>query len=163
MTIFEYDTVEGKVRAYYQTQTTNSSQGYFENFMGDQGTLVVSESEAGYKGSLYRQPDAPPWDEWVRKGYVSAPEVQLRKQEIDLSTMLDVRETVSPDKHMIPIDFYDPYHKPHLENFFNTIRGTEELNCPPQIGYETAVTVLKVNEAIEKRNRLEYSPEEFEI
>jgi hypothetical protein len=99
----------------------------------------------------------------VRKGYVSAPEVQVQKQEVDLGSMLDVRETVSPDKHIIPIDFYDPYHKPHLENFFDSIRGTAELNCPPEIGYETAVTVLKVNEAIEKGNRLEFSADEFEI
>ena len=39
MAVYEYQTPAGTVRAYYQTQTTNGSQGYFENFMGDQGTL----------------------------------------------------------------------------------------------------------------------------
>ena len=68
MAIYEYDTPAGPVRAYYQTQTTNGSQGYFENFMGDQGTLVISESEANYPGFLYRDPNAPAWDEWVQKG-----------------------------------------------------------------------------------------------
>jgi len=161
MVIFEYETEAGPTRAYYQTQTTNGSQGYYENFMGDQGTLVISESEAGYPGSIYRQPQAPAWDEWVRKGYVSAPEIQLLKPETE--AVLDVRETISPDEHKIPIEMHDPYHKPHLENFFNAIRGTEELNCPAEVGYETAVTVLKVNQAIEAGKRLYFSPNEFEI
>jgi len=161
MAIYEYDTRDGVARAYYQTQTTNSSQGYFENFMGDQGTLIISESEAGKSGSLYRQPEAPPWDEWVRKGYITAPEIQMIEQKSE--AVLDVRETISPDEHKIPLEFTDPYHKPHLENFFNAVRGREELNCPPEIGYETAVSVLKVNEAIEAGCRLEFKAEEFEI
>jgi predicted dehydrogenase len=152
MAIYEYETGQGPARAYYQTQTTNGSQGYFENFMGDQGTLVLSESEAGYRGSLYRQPEAPPWDEWVRLGYVTAPKVQTAKRELEINNLLDVRESVSPD---------EPYHKPHLENFFNAIRGMGSLNCPPEIGYETAVSVLKVNEAIEAGKRLYFRPEEF--
>jgi len=163
MAIYEYETAQGPARAYYQTQTTNGSQGYFENFMGDQGTLVLSESEAGYRGSIYRQPEAPPWDEWVRRGYVTAPRVQVAKKEIEINSLLDVRESVSPDEHGIPIEFHDPYHKPHLENFFNAIRGLEALNCPPEIGYETAVSVLKVNEAIEAGKRLYFSPEEFTV
>lgn len=161
MAIYEYETSEGPARAYYQTQTTNSSQGYFENFMGDQGTLVLSESEAGYRGSIYRQPEAPPWDEWVRLGYITAPRVQVAKREIEISALLDVRESVSPDEHGIPIEFHDLYHRPHLENFFNAVQGLEALNCPPEIGYETAVSVLKVNEAVEAGKRLYFTPEEF--
>ncbi len=161
MAIYEYETKDGVARAYYKTQTTNSSQGYFENFMGDQGTLVVSESEAGNSGSVYRETSAPPWDEWVRKGYISAPKVIMPGAEPDV--VLDVRESISPDEHKIPVRLLDPYHKPHLENFFNSIRGTEKLNCPPEIGYETAVSVLKVNEAIEARKTLTFNPNEFEV
>src|SRR5512136_1339779 len=52
MAVYEYETAAGPVRAYYQTQTTNGSQGYFENFMGDQGTLLISESEVNYGAKL---------------------------------------------------------------------------------------------------------------
>ena len=55
-----------------------------------------------------------------------------------------------------------PYHQPHLENFFDAIRGKAKLNCPAQIGYETAVMVLKVNEAVAAGRRLEFTPEDFE-
>ncbi len=162
MAVYEFETAAGPARAYYQTQTTNGSQGYFENFMGDQGTLVISESEANNPGSVYRDPNAPAWDEWVQKGYISAPMLQEVAGK-DEGAVLDVRESVSPDQHIIPVVLRDPYHQPHLQNFFDTIRGTATLNCPPEIGYETAVTVLKVNEAIDAKERLSFRPEEFEI
>ncbi len=50
-----------------------------------------------------------------------------------------------------------------LENFFNAIRGKESLTCPGEVGYETAVMVLKVNEAVAAERRLEFGVEEWEI
>jgi len=162
MTVYEFETARGKARAYYQTQTTNGSLGYFENFMGDQGTLVISESEAANSGYVYRDPNAPAWDEWVQRGYITAPKLQ-ETVRADEDAVLDVRESVSPDQHTIPVVLRDPYHQPHLQNFFDTVRGTATLNCPAEIGYETAVTVLKVNDAIEANERLSFRPEEFEV
>ena len=43
------------------------------------------------------------------------------------------------------------------------MRGKEKLNCPGEVGYETAVMVLKVNEAVEAQRRLEFKPEEFKV
>ncbi len=154
---FEYETRKGKVRAFYQTISTNSNQGYFESFMGDQGTLVISES-AG-RGAAYREPAAPEWDKWVSLGYLKSPATETRKPETD--AVLDVRETLAPPSFELPVKFSDPYHKPHLENFFNAVRGTEKLNCPPEIGYETAVTVLKVNEAVESGKKITLAPRDF--
>tara|TARA_Y100001972_G_scaffold129046_1_gene193709 strand:- start:6286 stop:7704 length:1419 start_codon:yes stop_codon:yes gene_type:complete len=158
--LFEYQTEKGTVRASYQTITTNSSQGYFEKFMGDQGTLSISES--ANKSGVYREVSAPPWDEWVNKGYLSKPE----KKETPAAgegAVVDVRETASPESHTIPVELNDPYHQPHLQNFFDAIRGEAELNCPAEDGYETAVTVLKVNEAVEKGITVKFNPEEYVI
>jgi predicted dehydrogenase len=163
MVVYDYETPQGPVKAYYQTQTTNGSQGYFENFMGDQGTLIISESEVNYAGLLYRDPNAPAWDEWVQKGYVSAPEIQAAVSKENTGAIADVRESVSPDQHKVPVVLRDPYHQPHLQNFFDAIRGTAKLNCPPEIGYESAVAVLKVNEAIEAKSLVSFKPEEFHI
>ena len=162
MTVYEFETAKGKARAYYQTQTTNGSLGYFENFMGDQGTLVISESEAANSGAVYRDPNAPAWDEWVQRGWISAPKLQDVGGQ-DEEAVLDVRESVSPDQHTIPVVLRDPYHQPHLQNFFDAVRGTATLNCPAEAGYETAVTVLKVNEAIDANERLSFQPDEFEV
>jgi hypothetical protein len=162
MAVYEYETPAGTVRAYYQTQTTNGSQGYFENFMGDQGTLVLSESEANYPGFLYRDPNAPAWDEWVRKGYIAAPRLQ-EPEDREEEAVLDVRESVTPDLHRVPVVLRDPYHQPHLQNFFDAVRGEARLNCPADVGYESAVTVLKVNEAIDAKQRVSFAPEDFRV
>jgi predicted dehydrogenase len=155
---FKYKTDQGFVRAFYQTITTNSNQGYFENFLGDQASLVISES-AGRAG-IYKEPTAPGWEKWIEQGLLLTPKEEPKKAA---SVVLDVRETVAPPKHSLPITFNDPYHKPHLENFFNTIRGEAELNCTVDDGYETAVTVLKVNEAVKARRELRYRESEFNI
>jgi predicted dehydrogenase len=162
MVVYDYDTPAGKVKAYYQTQTTNGSQGYFETFMGDQGTLLISESELNYAGRLYRDPNAPAWDDWVQRGYVSAPQLQQVAARPE-GVVADVRESVSPDEHRVPVTLRDPYHQPHLQNFFDAVRGTATLHCPPEVAYESAVTVLKVNEAIEAGARLSFAPGEFKV
>jgi len=163
MAVYDYDTAAGPAKAYYQTQTTNGSQGYFESFMGDQGTLLISESEVNYAGQLYRDPNAPAWDQWIQKGYVSAPKEQEARQTSGSGAIADVRESVSPDQHTVPVTLRDPYHQPHLQNFFDAVRGKATLNCPAEVAYETAVAVLKVNDAIEAKSELSIKPEEFKV
>ena len=162
LAIYEYETPRGTVRAHYKTQTTNGSLGYYEQFMGDQGTLVLSESSQ--IGAVYREKTrAGSWDEWVRKGYLGEPKIIETRADDTARDSLDVRETISPDEHKIALSFFDPYHKPHLENFFNAVRGHATLNCPAQTGYESAVAVLKVNEAVEAKRTLYFTPEEFHV
>jgi predicted dehydrogenase len=163
MVIYDYDTPAGPAKAYYQTQTTNGSQGYYESFMGDQGTLLISESELNYAGQLYRDPNAPAWDAWIQKGYVSAPKEQEAKEPSASGAVADVRESVAPDQHTVPVSLRDPYHQPHLQNFFDAIRGKAALNCPADVAYESAVSVLKVNEAIGGKCRLTFKKDEFKV
>ena len=127
--------------------------------MGDQGTLQISES-AG-RASIYREQSAPLWDKWLDRNYLNAP-TEATVPSLN-EAVLDVRETVAPPKYELPVNFNDPYHKPHLENFFNSIRGKDTLNCPAEVGYETAVAVLKVNEAVEKKSLIEYGSNEFTL
>lgn len=159
MAMFEYDTDQGKVRSFYQTITTNSNSGYYEKFMGDHGTLHISES-AGRAG-IYREQSAPLWDKFVEKGLLTSPKEET--WNIKSETVLDVRETVAPPRYNLPIILNDPYHKPHLENFFNAIRGKENLNCNADKGFETAVAVLKVNDAVEQSRKLKFDKNEFVV
>jgi hypothetical protein len=157
MAIFDYETPTGTVRAFYKVLTTNGYGGYYELFMGDQGSLEISES--GGKGNVYRDKgNAPDWDKWVKAKYVAAEE---KKAEAESSAMLDVRESAPPEAYGIPVTMDMPYHQPHLQNFFDAVRGKAKLNCPAEIGYETAVTVLKVNEAVEAAKRLDFTEAEF--
>jgi predicted dehydrogenase len=162
MVVYEYNTNEGTVRAFYQTITTNSGQGYFEAFMGDEGTLLISESAS--RGTVYREAWVPAekWAKWVKAGYINAIK-QEEEKPVATGVVLDVRESPKPPSYDLPITMDKPYHQPHLENFFDAIRGKAKLNCPAEIAYETAVTVLKVNEAVEAARKLEFKPEEFKV
>jgi len=163
MVIYEYQVGDRTVRAYYQTITTNSANGYYETFMGDEGTLEISEASA--RGSVYREAGVPAenWEKWVKMGFIKEP---AKKEEPKPAgdAVLDVRESPKPPSYEIPVTLEGkPYHQPHLENFFDAIRGKAKLNCPAEIGYETAVTVLKVNEAVAAEKKLEFKPEEFKV
>lgn len=162
MAVYEYETQAGTVRAFYQTGTTNSSGGYFESFMGEKGTLTTSEDPRG--SGIFREGWVleEEWDPWVQAGYIGKRQGRtVKKGESEAEAVLDLRDSPLPEKYPIPVTMRVPYHQPHLMNFFNSIRGEEKLNCPAEIGYETAVSVLKVNEAVEKNCRLEFKPEEF--
>ena len=160
MAVFDYQTASGVVRAFYQTITTNGFGGYYEVFMGDQGALEISES-AG-RGSIYRDvANAPDWKSFVKDGLLTAPKEEPKPA--NAAAVLDVRETAPPPSYGLPVEMRKKYHQPHLENFFGAVRGRNKLNCPAEIGYETAVTVLKVNEAVEAQKRLEFKPEDFEV
>ncbi len=164
MVIYEYQLGDRTVRAFYQTITTNSSNGYFETFMGDEGTLMISEASG--RGTIYREAWVPAqnWEKWVKMGYIKEPPEEEKEEAPAGDAVLDVRETPKPPSYDIPVTMDNkPYHQPHLENFFDAVRGKAKLNCPAEIGYETAVTVLKVNEAVAAGRKLEFKPEEFEV
>ena len=69
MCIFEYDTPEGGARAFYQVLTTTSAGGgYYEAFMGTDGTVEISERAAFT--NIFRESSAPSWDHLFAKGYL---------------------------------------------------------------------------------------------
>jgi predicted dehydrogenase len=161
MAIYEYPTKQGTVRACYQTITTNSSNGYFETFMGDEGTLMISEASSRTK--LYREAWVAPekWGKWVKEGYIKDAEKPEEKPQNGAA--VDVRESPKPPSYDIMVTMDQLYHLPHLENFFDAIRGKAKLNCPAEEAYKTAVTVLKVNEAVGAACKLCFKPEEFKV
>ncbi len=162
MATYEYPSEKGTIRAHYQVLTTSGAYGYYELFMGDKATLEISES-AG-RGNVYPEPGTELADRltaMVKQGLLTAPKAQ-EQPKVEAGAALDVRETPLPPAFGIPVTLNNkPYHQPHLENFFDAVRGKAKLTCPAEVGYETAVTVLKVNEAVEAAKRLEFKPEEF--
>jgi predicted dehydrogenase len=173
--IHEYPMPEGLVRTCYQVLTTTSAGGgYFEYFMGDEGALKMSENPKYTK--LYREARAPDWDPWVAKGLIVRPgsgEGALppvkpwEKQRPRLPMMsrsdsvVDVRETAELSAWDMPVTLDKAIHQPHLENFFDTIRGKATLNCPGEVALASAATILKVNEAVAAQKMLAFAPEDF--
>ena len=100
--IYEYETHWGTVRALYQTFTTTGSQGYYESFMGDHGTLVLSESSG--RSAIYKEPflDAGTWDPWVKKSYIirteSKEDEEKNKKKKELEDVLNLKPSPKPVK-----------------------------------------------------------------
>ncbi len=163
LAIYEYQTQQGMVRAFYQTITTNSGNGYYELFMGDEGSLLISE--AAGRGETYREAWLPEdhWDKWVQMGYLVAPVAEKKEEKPADATGIEVYESPKPPCFKLPVTLDKLVHQPHLENFFDAIRGKAKLTCPAEVGYETAVAVLKVNEAVEAGKKLDFKPEEFKV
>jgi predicted dehydrogenase len=162
MAVYEYPNGQNRIRSFYQTINMNSNFGYYENFMGDVGTLYVSESVGRVK--VYREPEAPDWSKWVQLGILSeVKKDQPKKEEETTASVLDVQETVLPPEYNLPVQFNESVFQPHLENFFESIRGNTRLTCPPEIAYPSTVCVLKINESVEKGQKIEFSESDFQV
>jgi predicted dehydrogenase len=172
--VYEFATPAGLVRASYQVLTTTSAgSGYVECFMGDEGALQMSENPKYTK--LFREARAPEWDPWVARGLIQRPgeeaeAVVLKPWEKprpkfgappSRASVVDVRETAALSSWGIPVTLDKAIHQPHLENFFDAIRQGTPLNTPAEKAFATAVTVLKVNEAVAARQMLTFSPQDF--
>jgi predicted dehydrogenase len=159
MVIYEYQLPEGVARAFYEVQTTTSAGGgYFEYFMGDEGSLKMSENPN--LTTIYREARAPSWDELVRKGYIRA-KTSGAAATPD-ATRVDVRETTQLAAYEIPVTFSKAIHQPHLENFFNAIRGKAKLNCPAADAFSSEYVIHKANEAIAAQKTIAITPQETE-
>lgn len=156
MVIYEYPLAQGVARAFYQVQTTTSSGGgYFETFMGDEGSIVISENPRLTK--VYREDRAPEWSQWAERNYIR----QLAAQPQPKSDTVDVRETKAAVGYEIPVVLNKPIHQPHLENFFDAIRGKAKLTCDGRHAFESEATIFKVNESAAQGRVLPFTPEDF--
>jgi predicted dehydrogenase len=158
MVIYEFPLPEGVARAFYQVQTTTSAGGgYFEMFMGDDGTIKMSEDPS--LCAIYREARATgtSWDDLIQKGYVAVKDVPASD-----AAKVDVRETAQLAQYEIPVFFNKPPHQPHLENFFNAVRGTAKLNCPADEAFRSEYVIHKANEAIAAQKMIAITPQEVE-
>jgi len=159
MAIYEFETKEGTARAFYQVQTTTQHGGFYETFMGDNGSLVLSEIPERGNWAM-REPHAPEWDSLAKAGLLQSETVPIRKSATK-NVYVDVRVTAEAGRWPLPVELAKPAHQPHLENFFDAVRNGTPLNCPAELGYESCVAVLKTNEAVKARRVVDFRPEQF--
>ena len=157
MCIYEYKLPEGMARAFYQVQTTTSAGGgYWEYFMGDQGSIKMSENPSVTQ--LFQEANAPDWTDFLQKKYLimkaAAPAEDVK---------VDVRESKPLMQYALPGGFNKAIHQPHLENFFNAIRGTDKLNCPADEAFRSESVIHKASEAIAARRTLEITPADYTV
>ncbi len=189
MVIYEYHLPNGKTdsfdvaRAYYQVLTTTGSQGYYEKFMGVEGSAIISESPT--YNQVYREPNAPDWGKYsdganpivvraaasVKNKYweherswekPKPPSYDLGKLA---SAVADVRESKALDPYELPTVLSRVPHAPHVQNFVESARAKkpEMVNCPPQQGYNCAVAILNCYKSIDTGAKVDLKPEDYKV
>ena len=159
--IYEYS---GGVKVTYQSLTTNQFDGFQEEFMGDKGTMITTLGDRNMdKGLLYREPKAETldWAEFTQKEKSAGGKegmVLNASATKKLSTGAKIGETtlsVSGDGK----DAYDL----QFHNFAASIREGRPVVCSGEEAFKTTVSILKANEAMEKKTRLVISPDIYKI
>ena len=206
MVIYEFDSTAGArgngdargdkgartARAFYQVLTTTGSQSFYEKFMGESGSVAISELPK--PNAAYREAHAPSWDPFsaarlikkaagsaaVRNKFWQQPKPWPKppgdtlwlsdgkwvKATEDPTAVVDVRATAALDEWELAATLNKPAHAPHLHNFYyvsQTSENQDDLNCPVLEAYKTCVMVLRVNEAIEKGERIEFAASDFDV
>ena len=167
MVIFEYEGKFGQTRAFYQVLTTTSAGGgYYESFMGTEGTINISENDAftklyreskntaeadeevseEEKASMYR------WDSLVVRNILQ----KDRGAKIDTSGAIGAYSSPPADAYNLPggIALNDKPHTPHLRNFFDAVRGKTKLNCDARHAFESEAPIFWVNPSAQNKETI---------
>lgn len=161
LAIFRYETADGPVQASCQmlTETRGDGSGAYEAFLGTDGSVRISQNPRWT--AVFRDPNAPDWDQWVRLDYLKTIEQQrLRRSE---RAAADVAETGLVEKFELPVALDHPVHYPHLKNFFDSIRGEAKLTCPADVAFASEVVAHKTAEAAAAQKTLTFAPDDFSV
>ncbi|CAA6678555.1 MULTISPECIES: Gfo/Idh/MocA family protein [unclassified Lentimonas] len=157
MCIFDYDTPQGNARAFYQVLTTTSSGGgYYESFMGTEGTIDISEREAYTKIFKESGADNAKWDNLVRRGLLKK---QAAGKAAGGASAIAAYESAPPDEYALPGGLSKAPHQPHIENFLETIRGNATLTCDARHALESEAPIYWVNEAANTQEIIHFTDE----
>jgi predicted dehydrogenase len=159
MCVFDYPTPDGGARAFYQVLTTTSAgAGYYESFMGIDGTVNISERAAYTR--IYREAGtAPSWDRLVNAGILKRAAAPAAAAPDPDSDAIAAYESAAPEVYDLPGGLNKPPHQPHLENFFDAMRGQAKLTCDARHALESEAPIFWVNPAAESGQTLIFTPE----
>ncbi len=167
MAMYEFKCKDGFIgRAYYQVLTTSSRGGFYEQFMGENGSLTLSEVSA--RGNTVQREvreGVPPWDVFMKEGLILPLKQTVASRVATKDVTVDARVTAEAEGFPLPIEMKKLAHQPHLENFFEAVRRQDKsiLTCPSELAYESAVAVLAANKAVAQRTPITFKSEDFHI
>jgi predicted dehydrogenase len=158
LALLEYELPQGVVRVGLQLLSANGYLGAQERFLGDQGTIVVSEGRG--QTELFREQSALDWNRWIDLGYLKKPE-DKGAEPPPAARGTGVTESVRPPVYHLPDLPEEPPATPHLANFFAAVGGTAALRCGPEDGAAAVAVVAKITEALGSGARVACDPAEW--
>ena len=154
--IFEYP---GGVKLNYTSLTTNQYDGYYEQYMGKDGTLLISE-EKETPSSYFREPTAPVED-WMKQ---SATAQKGKHNESGLKLDPEATKKIAPgtkvgEKTLMTSTSGRTSYQLEMEDFFAAIRTGSPVTCDWKEALGCCVAAIKANEAMDKKTRIEITPD----
>lgn len=149
--VFEYPS---GVKVNYTSLTTNQYDGFYEQFMGTEGTLIVSQQTGG---QYFREPTAQ------AEGWMSDPANKETGARGQAGLKLDPEATkklgttgVKVGEKIIrgSVEGKDDYLL-EMEDFFASIRTGAPVLCDWRDGLRACVAGVRANEAMTKKTRIE--------
>lgn len=160
MCLFDYDTPQGEVRAFYQVLTTTSAGGgFWESFMGTQGTIKTSEIAS--TSTIYRESSAPDWEDLVNRGYIVKKPAPPKPESSEGAVA--AYASAAPEVYDLPGGFAKPAHMPHLENFFDSVRGKATLNCDARHAFKSEAPIFWVNPSALSKQPIDLTTEHLSV
>jgi hypothetical protein len=173
MAIFDYDTAQGGVRASYQIlMATSDHSGYFEKFMGTEGTIKISEQTL--YSNIVRDDAAPSWESLVERGFLKMKPIPGQTRTVSSSGILAGPTDLPDPDYGLPGDLpriqyrngfkgVMPPHQPHLENFFAAVRGQARLNCDAREAFLSEAPVHWVNRSALRKEPIVFTPDQLSL
>ncbi|MCS6950480.1 MAG: Gfo/Idh/MocA family oxidoreductase [Armatimonadota bacterium] len=155
--IYEYP--DG-VKVVYTSILSNQYDGYAEQFMGDKGTLLLTNEKDGY---LFREPTAEElgWDaknKTVGKGGVTG--IVL---DVTATKRRGTGAVIGGQKMAAGYERKDAYEL-ELESFVHdVVRNGQKPLCDAEVGFQATVTILMANKAIAEGTKVTFTPEMFQV
>ncbi len=157
--IFEYP---NGVKVVYTSILSNQYDGYAEQFMGDKGTLLLTNEKDGF---LFKEPTAE------ELGWESMAKNKTTGKGGATGVVLDVTATkkkgtgavIGGRKMEAGYELKDAYVL-ELESFVNdVVRNGQKPLCDAEVGFKNTVAVLMANQAIEQGVKINFTPEMFQV
>ncbi len=157
--IFEYP---NGVKVSYEALTTNQFDGFYEQFMGDEGTIRLT-SDKDEQGFLYREPKAQKleWASAARRVKSGADAEAILLSASASRKLLSGAKVGQMQLHGRSSGKSD--YQLEMEGFFNSIHNGEPVLCNWEDGLKACATIIIANQAMLEQKRLLYTPDMFTL
>ncbi len=157
--IFEYPS---GVKLNYTSLTTNQYDGFYEQFMGKDGTLIVSQQTGG---QYYREPtaEAEAWMKAPLNKETGARGQTGLKLDPEATKKLGVTGTKVGQKEIKgDVSGKDDYLL-EMEDFFASIRTGAPVMCDWKDGLRACVAAVRANQAMTQKTRIAIPASDYVI
>jgi predicted dehydrogenase len=162
--IFEYKTEAGNTCVSYEILSINNVDGRAEQLIGFDGALTISDIP-GLGDTVQRVGGSQEWGSLLKERILGEPYTVFLDKPGEKKCQVEVRDSERPQAYLwpIPVQCESNLLELHISNFLSAIREGTPLSCPPEVGFDALVTALKIEKAIRKGRRMNYSCREFTV